>query len=542
MNRRMTFPPQVQAQQASFSQPKSNVRQQGLLQPKMQGVPQQPPANRQGPRPVAPPVYRPQPTPRVLQTKSATSQPPHKAQTINKPVAPPAYRPNPVPHVLQRKAATPVGGTPRQPVAPPVYRPEQKRIVQPKMAAPARQTPKPPPVYRPGPKPLQPKLARQGQAALQMKPKALPRAAQPGRPSAVGHPRGVIQGVLTLADRSWDEVERLEATFGREAIRSGLLSQIPTESQALRGLVNPLPPNQPPVNSPSTIPSVGYHQHDISPPDWRNYLMREYEGVPLHHKFPKRSLHYLWAIMTDKQRSELSDLGINSPKDLKSMPFNLIRGETSTKVKIPPEKRWDDPDHFKSDKIGALRKQLAKKLSVFPLDLAFTSSGAMTPRSAIVSQLNLLYEKIVDKYEDYLMLGGAKHLGAFKIDDKDFGLLHALLEEGTQTHFSMSKGTNELSIYKWKQQDEYFYMEPEDDVEVQQLDPQLFKKWMSDKQEELNNKARNKGFEKRYYEALSEMMCPPPMMFEDQTRLEYMQMVIDMGKKRGKDDEDWSDV
>jgi hypothetical protein len=72
--------------------------------------------------PVAPPVYRPQPTPRVLQTKQAV----HKGPIANafripsaapraivpgtpavKPVAPPVYKPNPGQHVLQRKVVQP---------------------------------------------------------------------------------------------------------------------------------------------------------------------------------------------------------------------------------------------------------------------------------------------------------------------------------------------------------------------------------------------------------------------------------------------------
>ncbi len=43
--------------------------------------------------PAAPPVYRPQPTPKVLQTKAAGTK------------APPVYRPQPTPRVLQRKTA-----------------------------------------------------------------------------------------------------------------------------------------------------------------------------------------------------------------------------------------------------------------------------------------------------------------------------------------------------------------------------------------------------------------------------------------------------
>jgi hypothetical protein len=51
----------------------------------------------------APPVYRPQPTPKVLQKKSLAIPPKPNAGTIAAPNAPPVYRPQPVPTVLQRK-------------------------------------------------------------------------------------------------------------------------------------------------------------------------------------------------------------------------------------------------------------------------------------------------------------------------------------------------------------------------------------------------------------------------------------------------------
>ena len=58
-------------------------------------------------RPVAPPVYRPQPVPKVLQTKKI-NQPPAPVPANHKGVtAPRAYRPQPVPRVLQTKSARP---------------------------------------------------------------------------------------------------------------------------------------------------------------------------------------------------------------------------------------------------------------------------------------------------------------------------------------------------------------------------------------------------------------------------------------------------
>jgi hypothetical protein len=100
-----------------------------VLQRKATAVP--PPANaaRRTP-PAAPPVYRPQPAPRVLQPKVAGA------------AAPPVYRPQPVPRVLQRKSSQPQPDS--RGAAPPGWR---SGAIQPKA------TPQPPPAYRPQPVP-----------------------------------------------------------------------------------------------------------------------------------------------------------------------------------------------------------------------------------------------------------------------------------------------------------------------------------------------------------------------------------------------------
>ena len=68
-------------------------------------------------RAVAPPVYRPNPVPRVCQLKPATTQP--KAVVLSRaPQAPPVYRPQAVPKVLQRKVANQPSANVRNPVLP----------------------------------------------------------------------------------------------------------------------------------------------------------------------------------------------------------------------------------------------------------------------------------------------------------------------------------------------------------------------------------------------------------------------------------------
>lgn len=98
-------------------------------------------------RPVAPPVYRPQPVPKVLQAKMNVAYQP-SASSPRAPVAPAVYRPLPTPKALQTKMAVAPqprkDNSPRRPVAPPVYNPKvtttgkSKPVVQPKSALPAR--------------------------------------------------------------------------------------------------------------------------------------------------------------------------------------------------------------------------------------------------------------------------------------------------------------------------------------------------------------------------------------------------------------------
>ncbi len=83
----------------------------GIVQPFRQPRPVSAPGIK---TPIAPPVYRPQPTPKVLQLKKApTATTAATAAARKPPVPPPAYRPQPTPKVLQRKTAAP----------PPAYRP-----------------------------------------------------------------------------------------------------------------------------------------------------------------------------------------------------------------------------------------------------------------------------------------------------------------------------------------------------------------------------------------------------------------------------------
>ncbi|HKR02295.1 MAG TPA: hypothetical protein VJT09_16575 [Pyrinomonadaceae bacterium] len=124
-SRKRVLPGQERQQKVSSHSRHPQPQRHGAIQPKTALAP--PPRK----IPTAPPVYRPQPVPRVLQAKqSGAPQPPLAARGQHAPIAPPVYRPQPTPKVLQGKMKNELnqpGGTgsnAKQPVAPPVFRPQ----------------------------------------------------------------------------------------------------------------------------------------------------------------------------------------------------------------------------------------------------------------------------------------------------------------------------------------------------------------------------------------------------------------------------------
>ena len=87
------------------------------------------------------------------QSKPAVAQlkTPISAQGIKRPVAPPVYRPQPLPKVLQTKSANTqsrnLAQAPSRPLAPPIHRPEVKKVVQPKTIVQSRKAVTAPPIY-----------------------------------------------------------------------------------------------------------------------------------------------------------------------------------------------------------------------------------------------------------------------------------------------------------------------------------------------------------------------------------------------------------
>lgn len=111
------MPPTAQGPQREYGQqPPPRPHRPGTLQPKAAG-PQVRPTS------TTPPVYRPQPMPKVLQRKAGAAPSPPAVTQKRAPAAPPVYRPQPTPKVLQKKTAAPTpprpprqtGGPPRGP-------------------------------------------------------------------------------------------------------------------------------------------------------------------------------------------------------------------------------------------------------------------------------------------------------------------------------------------------------------------------------------------------------------------------------------------
>ncbi len=122
----------------------------------MNSIKKQPPQGKIGApmnakRPFPPVAHKHQSQPKVAQRTIAAAQAKTHApvQSMNRPVAPPVYRPQPVPKVLQTKAAPGQSRKPVQPsarvVGPPAARREVRPIVQPKAIATPRKAA--PPAY-----------------------------------------------------------------------------------------------------------------------------------------------------------------------------------------------------------------------------------------------------------------------------------------------------------------------------------------------------------------------------------------------------------
>jgi hypothetical protein len=290
------------------------------------------------------------------------------------------------------------------------------------------------------------------------------------------------------------------------------------------------------------------HSHSYSPPDWRNYILRELESIPIHHKFPKRSLQFLWDHMTGPQQEAMSKLGVSGPRDLKSLPFLLIKGQTKGNEKkiVPPESRIDDPDHPKKD-LGALeelRRMLEEQLNKNKhLDLVYHEGGNVTPRSGVVIELNKVYRKICYDFLD------SSSPDTYTIPNELFHELFAVLEEGVYTHFALSGGTNELWTYDWKEvEDErdskkYFYLPEQSKIEKPSLFnvKEAFEESEKRRKEELEKRAKSSSLVSKYREALSVLeYWPPPV--EDDTPEEHMRRVIRLAFGSREKDEEWSDV
>lgn len=66
-----------------------------------------------------------------------------------------------------------------------------------------------------------------------------PEAIAQRKRQVVMQPPMVQQQPLALADRPWEEIEELSATFGREAVLAGELNHVPTRDQMVHNLLSP---------------------------------------------------------------------------------------------------------------------------------------------------------------------------------------------------------------------------------------------------------------------------------------------------------------
>ena len=153
----------------------TNAHGCAVAQPRAVGV-VRPPCNQTRPAPpAAPPVYRPQHAPKILQRKPAAVQPPRPAQPLGRHEAPPVYRPQAAPACVQPKVAhAPTQTTPAPTHARPSHVPNAPQVPQ----GPRRQAFVAPSRPQAQPRPTPP-LTTQARACPPQQKPAAPRATGP---------------------------------------------------------------------------------------------------------------------------------------------------------------------------------------------------------------------------------------------------------------------------------------------------------------------------------------------------------------------------
>jgi hypothetical protein len=428
------LPPSPSARQGQQKQANTGIVQPQRLLPQTQAK-----------QPVAPAVYRPQPTPKVLQTKMNVAKQPGNqpfARSNTTPAAPPVYRPQPVPKVLQTKAA-----------ATPPSR--------------AGQTSRPPPIAPPA--------SRQGQArnmpplkgsAIQPKQQNLPHRPMPE------HRQAVIQRMILgdsnqniwsteIAGKVINEKESYISaavhrshsveTVVRVSSYEDLVSRIRQKEFDYLLIASHL---ESPADAKYQNSKIGEAISHNSSSQWKTdkinnqfYYARQKLGEIYntgHHKLPKSTLEWVFDHMTDDQwtrAKEALDLSINaSLNSLKSLPSNLTLGPSSG-ARIEDPKQGLDLNHIKDVKLGR----------------------RMSLRSAIYSQLAA-----------YLASIGGPPLKQQrdKFTKQEFNTVLDLLTKAEKTHALLTGGGLDTEISMWKKAQQQ-------DIEAEQKDKwqrQVFEK------------------------------------------------------------------
>lgn len=306
MNAGRKWPSQPQPHQHRLGQHPAQPHRPGVLQPKAAA-----PQVRQTPS--APPVYHPQPTPKVLQRKVVTTNRPAN-QPARAPLVPPVYRPQPMPVVLQRKAS--VVQPPRTAPSHPTQETKPGGIVRPETTAFAAQVGKSP-IYRPvSPPRFAP--ATPVQPKMQARPFAPPSAPQPVQ---VFSPSGAIQ----MAKTKLKTVKRPGFTSNA---KQGAYMRHNLSHHNFK-ISNYSKPNLPSYNA--TMP------HRMSWKDIRDNALKFYNGDETAADFKRWTLRFASAGTVKIERTEDK---IETTKNLLTQSENDIIFIKSKLSKVTNKKLW----------------------------------------------------------------------------------------------------------------------------------------------------------------------------------------------------------
>lgn len=250
-----------------------------------------------------------------------------------------------------------------------------------------------------------------------------------------------------------------------------------------------------------------------------------------HHIFPKSVLSWLYDHTSPAQKDALRRF-LRLPENagagaLVRIGSNLISSQTSGGATVRPEQRTDDPHH----------KRHRSRPGEEYLDLVRTQGGLLDPRSAAYHALaKFLIRYIYPRFKE--------EGDSFVLTDREAGVIFRLIRFAETYHYYVEQEPRAPSFHRsdfW-QGGPGTYAKGLPPYQAPPSSRQLLERYGIRKRREEKEElaaTRKVGFVRKYREAQWKLEGHPPPSLPDQTRREYMEMVIRLAfGNRARVDED----